>query len=80
MIGGRVAGVMTSMVSGEPGQNISNFWIRGIGTFGASDGALVLIDGLEGRLQDIDRMTFNRFKFLRTHPQQPYMAYVVQTA
>ncbi len=65
MIGGRVAGVMTSMVSGEPGQNISNFWIRGIGTFGASDGALVLIDGLEGRLQDIDPDDVQSFQILK---------------
>lgn len=65
MIGGRVAGVMTSMTSGEPGQNISNFWIRGIGTFGANDGALVLIDGLEGRLQDIDPDDVQSFQILK---------------
>ncbi len=65
MLGGRVAGVMTSMVSGEPGQNISNFWIRGIGTFGANAGALVLIDGLEGRLQDIDPDDVQSFQILK---------------
>ena len=36
MIGGRLAGVITMQSSGEPGKNISNFWIRGISTFGAS--------------------------------------------
>lgn len=65
MLGGRVAGVMTSMTSGEPGQNISNFWIRGIGTFGANAGALVLIDGLEGRLQDIDPDDVQSFQILK---------------
>lgn len=65
MLGGRVAGVMTSMTSGEPGQNISNFWIRGIGTFGANASALVLIDGLEGRLQDIDPDDIQSFQILK---------------
>lgn len=65
MLGGRVAGVMTSMISGEPGKNISNFWIRGIGTFGANDGALVLIDGLEGRLQDVDPDDVQSFAILK---------------
>lgn len=65
MLGGRVAGVMTSMISGEPGRNISNFWIRGIGTFGANDGALVLIDGLEGRLQDVDPDDVQSFAILK---------------
>ena len=54
MIGGRMPGVITMQVSGEPGQNLSNFWVRGVSTFGAGAGALVLIDGIEGRLSDID--------------------------
>lgn len=65
MLGGRVAGIITSMTSGEPGQNISNFWIRGIGTFGANASALVLIDGLEGRLQDIDPDDIQSFQILK---------------
>ena len=65
MLGGRVAGIMTSMISGEPGKNISNFWIRGIGTFGANSGALVLIDGLEGRLQDVDPDDVQSFQILK---------------
>ena len=54
MIGGRMPGVITMQTSGEPGQNLSNFWVRGVSTFGAGAGALVLIDGIEGRLSDID--------------------------
>ncbi len=65
MLGGRVAGIMTSMTSGEPGKNISNFWIRGIGTFGANSGALVLIDGLEGRLEDVDPDDVQSFQILK---------------
>ncbi len=65
MIGGRMAGVITMQSSGEPGKNISNFWIRGISTFGASSGALVLIDGLEGRLEDIDTDDVESFSILK---------------
>lgn len=65
MIGGRLAGVITMQSSGEPGKNISNFWIRGISTFGASSGALVLIDGLEGRLEDIDTDDVESFSILK---------------
>ena len=54
MIGGRMPGVITMQTSGEPGQNLSNFWVRGVSTFGAGAGALVLIDGIEGNLNDID--------------------------
>ena len=54
MIGGRMPGVITMQISGEPGQNLSNFWVRGVSTFGAGAGALVLIDGIEGSLNDID--------------------------
>ena len=42
-LGGRVPGVISIQSSGEPGRNISEFWVRGIGTFGANSGALVLI-------------------------------------
>lgn len=65
MLGGRVAGIMTSMTSGEPGRNVSNFWVRGIGTFGANANALVLIDGLEGRLQDVDPDDVQEFSILK---------------
>ena len=54
MIGGRMPGVITMQISGEPGKNLSNFWVRGVSTFGAGAGALVLIDGIEGNLNDID--------------------------
>ena len=54
LLGGRAAGVISLQSSGEPGQNIADFWVRGIGTFGANSSALVLIDGLEGDLNTID--------------------------
>lgn len=65
MLGGRVAGIISTQSSGEPGKNISEFWIRGIGTFGYSGGALVLIDGLEGSLNDVDPADVESFSVLK---------------
>lgn len=65
MLGGRVAGVISLQSSGEPGKNISEFWVRGIGTFGANSSALVLIDGLEGRLSDVDPADVESFSILK---------------
>lgn len=64
-LGGRVPGIIAVQHSGEPGQNISEFWVRGIGTFGASSGALVLIDGLEGDLSQIDAADVESFSVLK---------------
>lgn len=47
VLAGRVAGLIGVQRSGEPGQDVSEFWIRGISTFGANAGALVLIDGID---------------------------------
>ncbi|MDR2804181.1 MAG: TonB-dependent receptor [Dysgonamonadaceae bacterium] len=65
IIGGRLPGVITMQTSGEPGKNISEFWIRGIGTFGANSSALVLIDGLEGDLNSIDPADIESFSILK---------------
>lgn len=41
--------------SGEPGYDNSSFWIRGISTFqDAGQNPLVLIDGIERDLNNID--------------------------
>lgn len=65
LLGGRVAGVISMQTSGEPGRNISEFWIRGIGTFGANASALVLIDGLEGNINTIDPADIESFSVLK---------------
>mgnify|MGYP002576521097 CR=1 FL=1 len=64
-MGGRAAGVISLQSSGEPGQNIADFWVRGIGTFGANSSALVLIDGLEGDLNTIDPADVESFSILK---------------
>jgi TonB-linked SusC/RagA family outer membrane protein len=65
MLGGRVAGIFTLQTSGEPGKNLADFWVRGIGTFGANSSALVLIDGLEGDLNSIDPADVESFSVLK---------------
>ncbi|MDR1666822.1 MAG: TonB-dependent receptor [Bacteroidales bacterium] len=53
-LAGNVAGVMAWTTSGQPGKNISEFWIRGISTFGAGTSAYVLVDGFERDLNDLN--------------------------
>jgi TonB-linked SusC/RagA family outer membrane protein len=65
LLGGKVAGVISMQTSGEPGMNIAEFWVRGIGTFGANSGALVLIDGLEGDINSIDPADIESFSVLK---------------
>jgi TonB-linked SusC/RagA family outer membrane protein len=65
MLGGRVSGIISMQYSGEPGQNLAEFWVRGIGTFGANKNALVLIDGLEGDLNSIDPADVESFSILK---------------
>ncbi len=65
MLAGRVAGVIGVQRSGEPGSDYSEFWIRGISTFGANSSALILIDGVEGDLDNIDPMDIESFSILK---------------
>jgi TonB-linked SusC/RagA family outer membrane protein len=65
MLGGRVSGIISMQYSGEPGRNLAEFWVRGIGTFGANSSALVLIDGLEGDLNSIDPADVESFSILK---------------
>lgn len=65
MLGGRVPGIIAVTRSGEPGNSFSEFWVRGISTFGARQGALVLIDGIEGNLNDLDPADIQDFSILK---------------
>ncbi|GHV69078.1 SusC/RagA family TonB-linked outer membrane protein [Bacteroidia bacterium] len=65
MLGARVPGIIAVTRSGEPGNDFSEFWIRGIATFGASQSALILIDGVEGNLNDLDPADIESFAILK---------------
>jgi TonB-linked SusC/RagA family outer membrane protein len=53
-LAGSVPGVIAYQSSGQPGKNTSEFWVRGISTFGASSSAYILVDGFER--SDIDQL------------------------
>lgn len=53
-LAGNVAGVLARQTSGQPGANKSEFWIRGISTFGGGSSALVLVDGFERSIDEIN--------------------------
>jgi len=64
-LAGNVAGVMAMMQSGQPGMNISEFWIRGISTFGGGTAALVLVDNIERDINDINIEDIETFTVLK---------------
>ena len=52
--GGRLAGVIATTSSGEPGKDASQFYIRGIGTFGGRATPLIMLDGVEISSTDLN--------------------------
>lgn len=62
---GQLAGVIGVQRSGEPGYDNSSFWIRGISTFGGARNPLVLVDGIERSLNNIDPEEIESFSILK---------------
>lgn len=57
MMAGRVAGMISFQRSGEPGADNSDFFIRGLGSFGSGkQNPLILIDGIESTNTDMARL------------------------
>lgn len=57
MLTGHIAGLISYQRSGEPGQDNSQFFIRGVGSFGAGKvNPLILIDGIESSSTDLSRL------------------------
>lgn len=57
VLAGRVSGLIGYQRSGEPGADNSDFFIRGLGTFGAGKrNPLILIDGIESSTTDLARL------------------------
>lgn len=63
-LAGVVPGVMAMQSSGRPG-SVSEFWIRSISTFGASSAALVLVDGFERDLNEVNVEDIASFTVLK---------------
>lgn len=53
---GRISGVIAFQPSGQPGQDNSNFFIRGVTTFGYRKDPLILIDNVEMTTSDLARL------------------------
>jgi len=64
-LAGQVAGVIAVQRSGEPGYDNSDFWIRGMNSFGANTTPLVLIDGIERSLDNISPEEIESFSILK---------------
>lgn len=54
---GRLAGVIAYQSSGEPGKDNTNFFIRGVTTFGYSSSPLILIDNIESTTDELARLS-----------------------
>ena len=64
-LAGQLAGIIAVQRSGEPGYDNSNFWIRGISTFGGSRSPLILVDGVERSLDNMDPEEIESFSILK---------------
>lgn len=51
---GQMPGVTITQPGGRPGENTGTIRVRGVGSFGATPDALVLIDGIPGNMTDIN--------------------------
>ncbi|SDX09893.1 TonB-linked outer membrane protein, SusC/RagA family [Hydrobacter penzbergensis] len=66
LLAGRIAGVIGVQRSGQPGQNSSDIWIRGITSFGGGSSApLILVDGVERPISNIDPEDIASFTILK---------------
>ncbi|WP_240143191.1 SusC/RagA family TonB-linked outer membrane protein [Bacteroides xylanisolvens] len=62
---GNVAGLVALQSSGEPGKDDAQFWIRGIATFTGDPNPLVLVDGIERPLENVDPLEIESFSVLK---------------
>lgn len=56
-LGGNIAGIISQQLSGEPGKDNVEFFIRGVTTFGYSKSPLILIDNIESSTTDLSRLS-----------------------
>lgn len=63
-LGGRVAGVITRQNNGEPGNDASNIFIRGISSTGANQ-PLLIVDGIPRDFKQLDPNSIESFTVLK---------------
>ena len=66
-LAGRASGITTVQRSGEPGRDVADIYIRGIATFAGGNSAkpLILVDGVERSISDIDPYTIESMNILK---------------
>ncbi|SHJ42973.1 TonB-linked outer membrane protein, SusC/RagA family [Tangfeifania diversioriginum] len=64
-LAGRLAGVVSVQGSGEPGYDGADFWIRGVNTFTGNTSPLILVDGVERDLDNVDPEEITDFTILK---------------
>ncbi|MET0299536.1 MAG: TonB-dependent receptor, partial [Flavitalea sp.] len=66
MLAGRISGVVGVQRGGQPGRNGADIWIRGISSFGGgSTSPLILVDGVERSISNIDPQDIASFTILK---------------
>ncbi len=63
-LAGQLAGAIAAQRTGEPGAQ-SDFWIRGVSTFGAYNRPLILVDGIERPLDLVDTEDIQTLSILK---------------
>ncbi len=61
-LAGRLAGIISYQPSGEPGNDNSQFFIRGVSTFGYKRDPLILVDGIETSPTELARLRTDDIK------------------
>src|SRR3569833_4080089 len=64
-IGGRLPGIITRQTSGEPGYDAANVFIRGLGTFTGTQTPLILVDGVERDMNQLNVQEVESFSILK---------------
>lgn len=64
-LAGQLSGIIGVQRSGEPGNDNADIWIRGIATFKGNTSPLVLVDGVERSLDNIDPAEIESFSILK---------------
>lgn len=64
-IAGKLPGIITRQSSGEPGFDAAKVFIRGIGTYGTNQEPLVLVDGIERDMNNINTEEIESFSILK---------------
>lgn len=64
-LSGQMSGVTVIQNSGKPGDSEGTIRVRGVGSFGATPSALVLIDGIPGSLNDVNSIDVESISVLK---------------